>query len=1621
MFCRSPRSQYHVGVVTRSPALSPSDPGGAEPFPVVSSRLEIRRRLGCGTYGTVYLARDRVRDREVALKVFNPAVLGDAGSELFQREFRVLAGLRHPGIAQVFDFGYADVDERPYYTREFVTGQPLTASVLAPEATSPREYLAPILDVLDALDYLHGHGLLHLDVHGGNVLLERGGRARTMLIDLGVPPQLGSSAATPGLSSRSASGPSRLVVAPELSAGRPPTPAVDVYSVGRLLARLLEDAEHPYPGRLPREIPQWPARLLLELERIIAVATAPIPEARFSSVREFRGALARSLGASRSVREGRPLPVDRFVGRHDELLRVELALRAAEAGDVDFVDLTGPFGSGRTRLLDEARIRAQLRGLDVVFVSFLDEPIGGAKLARALRRVETSPSAGPSWAAMLDARRGESTAERSRRAAHAFLAAGPSVVLLLDDFDAADIESRALFEALVETSRQPDVARGLAAVVTTERGWSPQDSAAATVDSVSFSSLPPIQLAELAIAWLAPLDVSETLGRRLARASRGSPLRLERSVLELRERFADGGSVPDDVDLASSGGRLGESAPAGFGDGVDRAVLAALVVLERSEDADSVAHIADVSVARVRAAISKLGDAGFVRASRRGRKTCYRLVDTETRKRVYSGFSVRARRDLHRRAVERYVRLREEGDGGPHGCAELARHLLASGRRVEARTAAIDAARRFAAAGLPREAIALLGRVLGGEQGSRAKIELGEVVSDICSESGDHAEAVSILEPVFDAELARLSARRIVSWRRRLGVHHHRAGNVDSARRLFEEAVELADRRHDREELVIVRSEMAELHTLRGEYDDAERACRDGLELLRSSAADERNGPVSPQRRHLEVTLRASLGHLELRRFDLEAAHRELEGALVVAKDAPEPVRALILNNLAIVHHQRCDLGKAERFFARAEALFGRAGDRKTAVLVASNRALVAAKRGDASAAAAHLERAKSFGPSGSARVEFFAALADATVDYLFGRAGAAIRELPRAIEEGRKLGDRYMVGFASVYLAESHIAAGNYRRARELLVQQVRGDVANLPATLSRMALSRLAFVETVLGRTKAARRARRRLDAIPRGPIELPELWNDLIVGWLDRDERRLEVVERRFLAIGVTAGARWCLVATLALRLNSGDPSRARAVAGRLRDRARVEHDFLAVLEPIVLAEWYYAAGQTDAAEEEARRAGAAIISRPFLELDGCIESLHARVAHSRGNRDAARHHLHRAVQTRDAIARSLPERWRTSFLAESRFETLQRLRVRLRATVVSSSTPATSRRGDRAIESGAARDRRAGERWGFVGRSDAMVELYRTIDAVRGSDVPVIVWGESGTGKELVARAIGGSSDRREGRFLSIHCASVPEHLFEAELFGHEAGAFTDAVERRDGWFVEADGGTLFLDDVTQLPTSAQASLARCIDQGTVRAIGSSEVRRVDVRIIASANVSPDEMLERGLLRPELVYRLRGVDVPVPPLRAREGDAGILFEHFVALHAAGIGVESLPIDARVSERLERHGWPGNVREIESLAIRAAIASREAPEISLACVERLLGAVPLVTDGARFEGRTLDELRLELERDYLSWLFRRTRGDLAAMREELGIGRSRLYGWLRRLDLDVAALRAELEDSR
>lgn len=325
--------------------------------------------------------------------------------------------------------------------------------------------------------------------------------------------------------------------------------------------------------------------------------------------------------------------------------------------------------------------------------------------------------------------------------------------------------------------------------------------------------------------------------------------------------------------------------------------------------------------------------------------------------------------------------------------------------------------------------------------------------------------------------------------------------------------------------------------------------------------------------------------------------------------------------------------------------------------------------------------------------------------------------------------------------------------------------------------------------------------------------------------------------------------------------------------------------------------------------------------------------------------------------------------------------------------------------------------------LIGSHPTIVKLRALVERVAPTDAAVLITGESGTGKEVVAQVIHARSQRRTRAFVPVNCAAIPHDLLESEMFGHQRGAFTGAAGSRHGLFSSADGGTIFLDEIGEMPIMLQAKLLRVLEDGIVRPVGSDRGIRIDARLIAASNSDLAGAVKRGAFREDLFYRLQVVPIVIAPLHERRADIPLLVEHFLARirsHAPG---RELTVSREAMVHLWSYDWPGNVRELENLVERLAILCDgpviDASILPPAMLTKPRPPIPAIPAALANGGVNLPSLVRELEGKLINEALKQTGGNKQAAAKLLGLKRTTFAAKLRRYGVIAQASSDESEE--
>ncbi len=306
--------------------------------------------------------------------------------------------------------------------------------------------------------------------------------------------------------------------------------------------------------------------------------------------------------------------------------------------------------------------------------------------------------------------------------------------------------------------------------------------------------------------------------------------------------------------------------------------------------------------------------------------------------------------------------------------------------------------------------------------------------------------------------------------------------------------------------------------------------------------------------------------------------------------------------------------------------------------------------------------------------------------------------------------------------------------------------------------------------------------------------------------------------------------------------------------------------------------------------------------------------------------------------------------------------------------------------------------------IIGESPAMKEVYRMVKRVSNANSNVLITGPSGTGKELVARAIHSNSPRSSKPFIAINCGAIPKDLMESELFGHKKGAFTGAISDKDGVFVAANKGTVFLDEVGEIPVDQQVNLLRVIQEREVKPIGSNQMISFDTRIIAATNKNLEEEIEKGNFREDLYYRLNVVEIPLPTLQKRKEDIPLLAHHFIKKYSRELNRPVKGISSEAIGALMSYDWKGQVRELENIIERSVLLG----DGDFITPDDLPGSIQKSSNDYEYDADTLDDAVQTFEKHHILSVLKRTEGNKAEAARLLGIDPSTLYRKMERMGI-------------
>ncbi|HXU71521.1 MAG TPA: sigma 54-interacting transcriptional regulator [Polyangia bacterium] len=1633
---------------------------------VLNGRWRLDRPLGAGADATLFAATDLRDGRAVALKILHASLFAgdDSARARLRWEFAVLAAIEHPHLVRVFDLD--SVEGRPFFTCELCDSPPPTRLTALPPPERARVLCQLLAEVGSALEALHRRGLVHRDIKPSNLLAD--GSGATRLGDLGLSSLRGAAGGARGtlgfLAPEALFGAADAradlwslgATAHALWSGVPPFAA----------ARIDEHVRALDKGR-PARLAGAPAGLQALVDRLLARDPAARPSTARAVVDEALRLGARLDGAVVHESAAPPLCNPALAGREAELATLVAALGRARVVLVEGAPGAGKSRlideARRARQLDDAAAGRT----SLAWRNFADDrPLTVvAALAEAPAVLHVAAVAEPRAEELLGlAAAGAAApstviAEVEEGAVPAL--AGDGVVRIrlapLDDAAVARLCASMLFDGsdgagFAELARavarasggNPRLAVEIVRAVAARTG-PPSAADVGALDGQNLAGLVAAALDRLPATAHALAEALAVLGRDATVAELAALLGAEPAASWAAALAARAAGVAD-VDDATGCLRFPSAAHADAAYAalsprrrlalhrralaqaaadapVDRARHLIALAAPEAADAALVAGERLVERGRVRAAVAMLEDAERLGAGAVRLRAALRLGTARTLAGDYVG-----------------------------ALAALAPAEAARGEPALRVDAAIAAARALQRAGdLPAAEARLVPLVASapGAVGSaasprsgipaRARDEARGLLGRVLVDRGDYARAAEVCAASEEPSAAVAEAR---------GLACLYLGRFDDADHAFA-AVERAAAAQP--------AQLARARNLRGMVAHSRDALADAAELY---------GSALTLARHADDLHGAAIYAMNLGAILREAA--EYERALGPSADAARDLgrlgkrveRAFALFNYGNLLLSIGDLEGADRAAAEAEALaratdaarelgYARmlAGDlarrrgdltRALDAYHAAVASLQGAAAGDRLAAALNL--AEALAESGDADAAARAALAEAHA--LAEAANQVDAWLPVAVRAGLALGDpvdparltalgqlrdraarsaRRDVAFrADLALARAHIRRGQTRRALASLsrADQIWKEIRMRTPELRRDAIDDDPDARRLRELLSAGESATDRkgpsaptaASAPSPQPLAQPEPLRKLLsINKRLNSEQRLPVLldlildtvldltsaERGFILLTDGAGAWRVEAARNIAEADLDKPAAAGAFSRSIAERAAREGVPIVTLDATGDERFEAALSVSDLKLRSVLAVPLAVKGRTV----GCVYADHRLRAGAFGDAEVA---LVCDLAEQAAIAVENARLLADFARAQKSIDALNRsLQQEVAKQAVELGELHKEVRTSRAALS---------VRYNYdnlVGRTPRMLELFRLLDRVTDTALPVVIYGESGTGKELVARAIHHNGPRRGKAFVSESCAAIPETLLEAALFGHVRGAFTGADAERRGLFEVADGGTLFLDEVGEMPPSMQVKLLRVLQEGELRRVGAERTIKVDVRVLVASNRDLGRLVEEGKFREDLFYRLNVVRVALPPLRERRDDIPLLVEHFLRKFADENKRPLRRIARAALHKLVGYRWPGNVRELENEIARAASLGGD-----IIAVEDLSPQVAAGEPEAAVESP--DDLTLKhrverLERTLLREALHRSAGNQTQAARLLGLSRFGLQKKLRRYEID------------
>ena len=1611
---------------------------------IVDGHYEILAPVGSGGLGTVYRARDVQDGSTVALKMLN--ISGDEAQRRFLREFNILSRIRHPRVVRPLRWGmYA---AKPYFSMAFISGRPLSdliADAGERERLRTTGFLQLVRQIGEGLAHIHEHGLIHRDLKPSNIMIaEADGNLDVTIMDLGLARFQDSRERR--LTPPGAATGTMEYMSPEQIRGRSVDPRCDLYAMGIILYEVLT-GKPPFTGGNPaslmfrhlRDLPR-PPHVQGIPDRIPGVVMKLLekePVDRYSSVGSLLQDLAEiddqpapgETGTAPVSMSPASLLAPQFQGREREMKALREILRDSVEGMGRMVLISGEAGIGKTQVLEEFQADARVHGMRVLtgrcyesggraygpfleaLTDLADRPgIQGSDLEEGVKRllaqIEGTVAGDQKDPFPVIEILAEFVGDLSRET--------PTLVCV-DDIQWADDLSLRFLDYM---RRDTDPATLVFGLTCRKEG---EDLLPARIKDVfgdgempgvahlRLESLSLEETTNLAASILGEPTVPDEEARRIRDETGGNPL----FAVELVRGAIENGSIRQDP---AGGWRWPRSSdwpmPAGITQAIesrlgrlrsdDRRALEYGSIFRAAFSFDLISEIWRGDELQLLEALEGLVRLGLLRAQedREGR---YRFSHGLIQRAVYEGISEKKRELLHLEAG-RALEPRFEKDAA-ETLDDLAFHFSRS-KDLEKAVRYVTASGRGALRMLNfSHAMEQFERVLekgafsadapeAVAEGSVAHQDFLCAYAEALSGCGRFGEARVELERALQWVSAETPAQKAYALKM-LGINYSHSGDHGKSESVLLEARELFRNLGDAENELSVLGLLQNANVEMGNVDETVKYCDSAAVKCR-----ELGGAVNEARALIYLAFAAENTH------QIERARTLLESSLkLLDREGDRFYRHTCIFLLGRIYNWLGGFERAEELFLELQEFWSRRGSKFAEAGAYLYMGRIALERGDfasAEAQAREAERLLSDNVRPDELCSACALLAEVMAET--GRVEESLAWAERAwpgVEYGGN--DR---AIAWVARAKSLAAAGRHDEVDSLFdhVSEVQDSpdgkeqikllvvAGTYYLKRGRLADARL-FLENAQG--AAERVGLRYYAGKAAGLLEKVSAEAELT---LPGKEMVQALSEAHLLSL-YEASEDLTSVLDLNLLLDR--------ILDRLKKVSRAER-VLIVLKDEAAAHVEVARKHNldDAATREISRG----IIKWAMERNEPILSLDARVDERFRQRASVTAYGIRSVlcvPLRHAESGVIGAIYMDHRKLEDLFAEKDRALLSAFGNLVSIAVVNArmySQIGDRALffQKQIEGRHRLEE---LVGQSRAMQDVFKLVDVAAESDMTVLIQGETGTGKELAARAIHARSKRKDKPFLSANCAALTHELLQSELFGHKRGAFTGAVSDRRGLFLSADGGTVFLDEIGNASPQLQSSLLRVLQNGEIQRVGETEVRNVDVRVIAATNRDLEADVREGRFREDLYYRLRVLQIDMPPLRDHIEDVPLLSEHILERVCADQGKSVPGFTVGAIRVLMDHGWPGNVRELENEIGRAVALVEEEKEISADLFSEKIGLPEELRARERgyFKAR-LDAVKRRMIIDALD----QSGGNISRAADRLGLSRNGLQKMMTRYGL-------------